>query len=32
MEKRLHREVKRDIHGKGTYTERKLHVEGRGYI
>ena len=32
MEKGLHGEVKRDTHGKETYTERKLHGEGRGYI
>ena len=32
MKKGLHGEVKRDTHGKGTYTERNLHEKGRGYI
>ena len=32
MEKRLHREVKRDTHGRGTYTERKLHKKGQRYV
>lgn len=29
MERGLHGEVKGDTHGEGTYTERKLHGEGR---
>lgn len=29
MERGLHGEVKRDTHGEGTFTERKLHGEGR---
>ena len=32
MEKGLYEEVKRDTHGKGTSTERKLYEKGRGYI
>ena len=32
MEKRLYRKVKRDIHGKGTYMERKLHKKEQRYI